>query len=87
MLGKLRRLFRFFKWILAETEGWEADQQLLENHDESIGNLEQREGPSLSELIDDDPAALRSVIEDQLAEINWADQLEITATTEIEVEG
>ena len=87
MFSTLRRLYNFIKWGLAKEDGWMDDLTLLAEIVEKVHDLETREEPSLSDLIEDEKEVINDAITEYLRSVNWADELDIVATTEIEVNG
>ncbi len=87
MFSTLRRLYNFIKWGLAKEGGWMDDLTLLADIAERVHNLEHKEQPRLSDLIEDEHEVINDAITEYLRSVNWADELDIVATTEIEVNG
>ena len=87
MFSTLRRLYNFIKWGLAKEGGWMDDLSLLAEIEEKVHNLEHKEQPRLSDLIEDEHEVINDAITEYLRSVNWADELDIVATTEIEVNG
>lgn len=85
MFSTLRRLYDFIKWVLAKEDGWLDDLTLLAEIEEKVQNLETKEEPSFSDLIQDEPDVLNDAVTEYLANVDWASELDISATTEIEV--
>ena len=85
MFSTLRRLYDFIKWVLAKEDGWLDDLTLLAEIEEKVQNLETKEEPSLGDLIQDEPDVLNDAVTEYLANVDWASELDISATTEIEV--
>ena len=84
MFSTLRRLYDFIKWVLAKEDGWLDDLTLLAEIEEKVQNLETKE-ERLSDLIQDEPDVLNDAVTEYLANVDWASELDISATTEIEV--
>ena len=87
MFSTLRRLYNFIKWGLAKEGGWMNDLARLADIAERVHNLEHNEQPRLSDLIEDEHEVINDAITEYLRSVNWADELDIVATTEIEVNG
>ena len=87
MFSTLRRLYNFIKWGLAKEDGWMDDLTLLAEIEEKVQTLETKEEPSLSDLMEDEQEVINDAITEYLTSVNWADELDIIATTEIEVNG
>ena len=87
MFSTLRRLYNFIKWGLAKEDGWMDDLTRLAEIVEKVHDLEHKEQPRLSDLIEDEHEVINDAITEYLRSVNWADELDIVATTEIEVNG